>query len=1183
MPDSPRQRVFISYARKDAAKLAVWLQENLKPEYDVWLDTAQTAGGMSWTVAIENAIDNTDAVLALLTPGSYSSDICRAEQLRALRRGKRVIPLLAAAGTDVPLHLETKDYLDFTGANPNHEQLKQLRVDIRTGRNAADLQARFSRTPVTAPPLPRTYIERPQTLEQLCNAVIVDDPGPSIALIALKGMGGIGKTILAQALTCDEVVQQAFPDGVAWTTVGKEASLSLTTRMQEVRRALGDEPSREESELQCINSYRTLLQQKAALVIVDDIWQTADIEPFLAESRRSRLLFTTRDSAIAAAVGAVEHTAELLTSEQSRTLLARCAGCNEAALPAEASALIHECGRLPLALSVIGAMLRSKPPSYWSHVLALLCRAELGKIRAHCPFYPHADLLRAIQVSVEALDASARVRYLALAVLLDDMPAAPSVQRTLWNVDQGEALETAEQFVSLSLAQRDADGEGIRLHDLQLDYVRSQYPDREALALIHAALRLSSHIITRDPAQFASQMAGRLLAYIQPEEPLSATRQWAGFMERFTSRQKTSVQQFSTSIVKAAPRPWLRSIRPTLYPPDSGLVRTLEGHSSTVWSTALSEDGQRAVSASYDNTLKVWDVNRGRELYSLDVDFDFGLFFRKRLAVSTDGRRAVSNSPQGVKVWNLETGRQLPSVTCATGLNATLAMSGDARYMVSAPREMVELWDLEIGRKLRTLTGHSCNVLDVAVSRDGRRAVSVSWDNTARLWDLETGSELRTLAADLFYKNVNVAVSGDGRRAVFATSRTLTVWDLEAGHEMHIEHGHLQRRAEVGDPIDISPVAPVLAVSGDGRRAVSAAAHDLTLKLWDLETGHELRTLTGHSAGVLGVAMSGDGRLAVSGSKDGTLKIWNLGTRLEPWNLTGHRSEVLGVAVSGDGRWAVSVSDWELKVWDLETARELRALAGDFRLMAVSENWRRAVSVSYHRTLLAHLLGRTGFRLKVWSMRTGRKLRTLRGHTDMVNGVSLSADGLRAVSASDDKTLKVWNEKTGRELHTLAGHSDVVNAVAISGDGRSAVSASEDCTLKVWDLETGREVHTLTSHSAGVNSVAVSKDGRRAVSASSREYSLKVWDLETGREVHTMTGHLAGVNGVAVSGDGRRVATVSEDHTLRVWYLDNGKLVATFTCDVPVRCCAFAGRSRIVAGDMSGRVHFLSLELSEDY
>ena len=78
--------MFISYARKDGAPLALKLREDLQADHEVWLDTSRIEGGASWTVRIEEAIENCDVCLALMTPGSYISDICRAEQLRALRR-----------------------------------------------------------------------------------------------------------------------------------------------------------------------------------------------------------------------------------------------------------------------------------------------------------------------------------------------------------------------------------------------------------------------------------------------------------------------------------------------------------------------------------------------------------------------------------------------------------------------------------------------------------------------------------------------------------------------------------------------------------------------------------------------------------------------------------------------------------------------------------------------------------------------------------------------------------------------------------------------------------------------------------------------------------------------------------------------------------------------------------------
>jgi WD40 repeat protein len=863
-------RVFISYARKDAGELARELYERLvKAGLTPWLDRSRIAGGAVWTTEIERTIDECDVAVALLSRGSYQSDICRAEQSRALRKGKRVIPVLVQPGTDVPIQLETRNY------RRAHE-FDLLLDDIRNGKSGAEFTTRFQQKYVTAPPLPRNYVDRPEEMERLRRVLIMDEPGPSVAVTALKGMGGIGKTVLAQALAQDEAVRDAFPDGIAWCTVGKESTSDFVDRMREVRRALGDEPGDKETQLECVNRYRTEMAQKAALIIVDDVWRTEDIEPFVAESPRSRLLFTTRDGSIAGALGADEQCLDVLAGEKARELLARWAGVEAGALPDVADEVIRECGGLPLALSMVGAMVRGKPGVYWGTVLGLLRRADLDKFAAPVGF-AHKTLMRAIQVSVEALDERARERYLALAVMLEDMPVHPAIQRALWGADESECVESAEQFVSLSLAHRDEPTGGIRLHDLQLDFVRALWPDKNALELIKGAMRLSAHVIEKDPLQFASQMVGRLLALEDARE----------FLER---------------LARSAPRPWIRPLWPALHPSGTALVRTLGGHHHIVTGVAITADGRRAVSASYDLTLKVWDLDTGRQVRTL-----VGHFTANGVAVSPDGRRAVSaSSDKTLKVWDLETGGELRTLVGHSDAVMSVAVSPDGRRAVSASSDKtLKVWDLETGRELHMLEGHSGSVNGVAVSPDGCRVVSASYDKTLKVWELETARELRTLEGHSSAVN-DVAVASDGRRAVSASAdKTVKVWDLETGRELRTLEGH-------------SGVVVAVSLSSNGRRAVSASS-DNTLKVWDLETGREVRTLQGHSDMVCGAAMSTDGRRAVSASEDRTLKVWDLETGRDVRIPEGHSGLVKGVAVSPDGRRAVSASsDKTLKIWDLE-------------------------------------------------------------------------------------------------------------------------------------------------------------------------------------------------------------------------------------------------------------------------
>src|ERR1019366_2977127 len=148
-------------------------------------------------------------------------------------------------------------------------------------------------------------------------------------------------------------------------------------------------------------------------------------------------------------------------------------------------------------------------------------------------------------------------------------------------------------------------------------------PGDADLRLIQSAMRLSAHVIARDPRQFASQLLGRLLPY---EIPLA--------------------RHFTQSVVAAAPRPWLRPLKPALQPPGTGLLCTLSGHTRDVIAVAVTPDGRRAVSASDDWTLKVWELETGRELHTLA-----GHSSRVRaVAVTTDGCAVSASDDWTLKV-----------------------------------------------------------------------------------------------------------------------------------------------------------------------------------------------------------------------------------------------------------------------------------------------------------------------------------------------------------------------------------------------------------------------------------------------------------------------------------------------------------------------------------------------------
>lgn len=278
-----------------------------------------------------------------------------------------------------------------------------------------------------------------------------------------------------------------------------------------------------------------------------------------------------------------------------------------------------------------------------------------------------------------------------------------------------------------------------------------------------------------------------------------------------------------------------------------------------------------------------------------------------------------------------------------------------------------------------------------------------------------------------------------------------------------------------------------VALSKDGRLIITSS-RDCTSKAWSVDSGDCLTTFRGHEGWVGAVAVCIDGQRAVTGSDDRTVRVWEVSTGTCVAVLTGHSDAVTSIAVSDDGRWAISgggPEDRALRLWNLKTMRceMTRGCNSGLLAVAMSAGGQLAISASEDC-------------IQVWDLAKHEVSGVLRGHKDWVRALAITMDGRRALSGSDDGEIKLWDVAGAVCTARLFGHDGGVTSVAFGCNGSRAVSGSRDGRIKVWDVLAGTCTASLQCSKAGV--LAVATNGLHAVT-SSWDTRVQLWDLVSGQ------------------------------------------------------------------------------------
>ncbi|MDJ0751688.1 MAG: NB-ARC domain-containing protein [Woeseiaceae bacterium] len=1045
-PFSSPPRVFISYARSDGADFAAALRTRIQsenPEITLWMDRAQMVGGVGWWKQITDALEEVETLIMVLTPAAAQSEVAAKEWRYARQQGVRVCPVM-----------EHDSALDFSELPSWMRKVHCYDLSKEWDSFIAYMLSaeKVSRVPFMAPDLPAHCIPRQRELDEILSFVLdATRENPAAVTAALQGSGGFGKTTLACMLCHDEHIISAFDDGVLWASLGETPDLQ--GELRKLYAALTGERLAFIDVDDASIQLAAQLDQKNCLVVIDDVWDSNHLRPFMRGGAHCSRLITTRQLSVLTDVETTRTMVDKMTSEQALQMLS----ARIEAKPSDAAKLARLAERLgewPLLLKLASSQLKARMDrgdslqGALSYIDRALDKKGIVAFDRVTPTARHDAVTSTVGASLELFDEQDRVRCAQLSVFRKDVPVPVTAATALWGLDDFDTEDLVLRLDNAALLEFDLKTGKFRLHNVLRSYFESLADD---VAELHQRLAESWLEV---PSELPGEYEWTWIGWHLKQAGMSDRLQDLLFdFDWLQERLKfVSVQTLLHDFDRIGESKDARTVRDALRLASYGLA--------------------------YDpmqlRTQLCGRIDRGRSQEMdrfLDAADEGGPGFRIDLAETS------LTHPGGALAGILKS---------HTGPVRALAISVDGRWLVSGSEDwMLHLWDLNDGRVVRNFQGHGGAIHSVAFSRDGKFILSGSEDRTLRLWRVASGEEVSAFRGHTLAVQ-GVAMSADGSVAASVSEDgSVRTWDLNTKETKVVFKG---REHQLN----------AIAMTADGG-TLAFGAGDWTLRVVELDGSANERVLGGHAGVVRCAAFSPDGSLLLSGSDDCTLHAWSTATGELQKKMAGHEAPVDAVVLTLDGKMAVSGSrDKSLRLWDLGDGKArgvFRGHAGIVRSVVVSPSSGQVVSGSTDKTI------------RFWNLGSDTRDEKGASHSEPVSLLTASADGSVVVSGTKSDDPAVWepadNNGPPRIIRHLRGHKDRVHALELSSGGRQAVTASRDRTLRIWNLANGACTQILQGHSREVLDLDISEDGSRVLSFS-RDRTVRVWDSSTGRNLRVL-------------------------------------------------------------------------------
>jgi WD40 repeat protein len=581
-------------------------------------------------------------------------------------------------------------------------------------------------------------------------------------------------------------------------------------------------------------------------------------------------------------------------------------------------------------------------------------------------------------------------------------------------------------------------------------------------------------------------------------------------------------------------------------------VRSFLGHEMSVNCIDFSRDGKWIISGSNDKTIKIWEVLSGKEVTSIvtgdfitDVAFDPTMKF---FVASGYNRSGYQDS---AIVYDFKTKKKIIRLPInadeGRGFGVSLAISPDGKWIgFGEDNRVVNLYSTETWKLKYTFSFEEgwCGGCSTALtfSPDSKFVYMASHNGPLKKYDLSTGKITKVYEENL-EDLTSLVISSDGKKLARATEKDVKIWDITSGDLL----ASLQAE-EKGEFHEI--------VFTRNNQKLIITSDNNTAFIWNPETKKKELVLTGflndRDKGGLDydpnfywqsaiakyvrfkntLLISNDGKSLIKGKFGTKVKQWDIATGKAVMEFVGHNKAVLCYDLSRDGKKLLTGGgDGKIILWDFQRGDSLQVI----------QTYREPIfDIHFNSDETKAVSSSWDATMKIHDLQTGALLTYIDFKNNSAYNVQFHPTDLYLVAARLDNSLQLWEIDTRSVVRDFTGHTDIISSIQFSSNGKTLMSTSWDGSIRLWDIGTGLMTKKYKGHQGPVYTAIFSADENYIYSAGA-DRVIRVWDQASSQVIKTYKGHQSEITSLLLSPDNKLLISHSVDGVTKFWDLHSGK------------------------------------------